>query len=196
MHEAACNTIPVKQEPRSHMMVPWWNKECDKAVRNRNKAYRRLGKYPMLVYAMEYKCLRAVARRVIKDAKRNSWKFCGMLGPESPVRHLWSAVCRMSGVNKRRSIPVLQKGEVVAVSNKEKANMCVESFQAVHRSERMGVERYRKRAELLAVNQWKLVPGHAGVRGNEQVDNIAKESLGREVDVHVLLGRVLQDQKE
>jgi len=27
------------------------------------------------------------------------------------------------------------------------------------------------------------------VRGNERVDNIAKESLGREVDVHVLLGR-------
>jgi len=34
------------------------------------------------------------------------------------------------------------------------------------------------------------VPGHAGRRGNEWVDNIAKESLGREVDVHVLLGRV------
>lgn len=34
------------------------------------------------------------------------------------------------------------------------------------------------------------VPGHAGVSGNERVDNIAKESLGREVDVHVLLGRV------
>jgi len=34
------------------------------------------------------------------------------------------------------------------------------------------------------------VPGHAGVSGNERVDNIAKESLGREVDVHLLLGRV------
>lgn len=71
------------------MMVPWWNKECDEAVRNSNKAYRRLRKYPMLVNAMEYKCLRAVARRVIKDAKSNILrKFSGTLGPETPVRHL------------------------------------------------------------------------------------------------------------
>jgi len=157
IHKAACYTIPVKQEPRSRMQVPWWNKGCDEAVRCRNKAYRRLRKYPMLVNVIEYKRLRAVARRAIKDAKRNSWrKFCSTLGPETPVRHLWSAVRRMSGLYKKRLIPVLQKGEVVAVSNKEKADMFVESFQAVHRSEGMGVERCRKRDELIEVNQWKL----------------------------------------
>ena len=30
------------------------------------------------------------------------------------------------------------------------------------------------------------VPGHTGVGGNEQVDQIAKQSLRREVDVHIL----------
>lgn len=74
IHEAACYTIPVKPEPRSRMLVPWWSKECDEAVRSRNKAYRRLRKYPMLVNVIEYKRLRAVARRIIKDAKRNSWR--------------------------------------------------------------------------------------------------------------------------
>ncbi|KAI2646986.1 Gag-Pol polyprotein [Labeo rohita] len=34
------------------------------------------------------------------------------------------------------------------------------------------------------------VPGHAGVIGNEPADYIAKESLGREIDSHVSLGRV------
>ena len=34
------------------------------------------------------------------------------------------------------------------------------------------------------------VPGHAGVGGNEQVDQIAKQSLSREVDVHISWGRV------
>ena len=111
----------------------------------------------MLVNAIEYKRLRAVARRIIKDAKRNSWrKFCGTLGPETPVGHLWSAMHRMSGVYKRRSIQVLQKGERVAVSNKEKAHMYVDSFQALHNLERMGAERCRKRSELMIVNQWKL----------------------------------------
>ena len=82
--------------------------------------------------------------------------FCGTVGPETPVRHLLSAIRRMSEVYKRRLIPVLQKGETVAVSNKEKADMYVDSFQAVHKSERMGAERCRKRSELMIVNQWKL----------------------------------------
>ena len=72
IHEAACSTMPLKQEPRTRMLVPWWNKECDQAVRSRNRPYRKLREFPMLVNVMEYKRLRAVARRVIKDAKRNS----------------------------------------------------------------------------------------------------------------------------
>lgn len=156
IHEAACYAITMKQKPKSCVLVPWWNKECDEAVKRRNVVYRRLRKYPILINAMEYKRLRAVARRVIKDAKRNSWrKFCSVLSPETPVRKLRSAVRRLSGIYKR-SIPVLQKGDVEAVSNKEKADMCVDSFQVMHRSETMGVERCRMRDELMAVNQWKL----------------------------------------
>lgn len=34
------------------------------------------------------------------------------------------------------------------------------------------------------------VPGHVGIRGNEQVDLLAKKSLGKEVEVHLPLGRV------
>lgn len=34
------------------------------------------------------------------------------------------------------------------------------------------------------------VPGHAGVLGNEQADYIAKDSLGREIDIYIPLGRV------
>ena len=64
----------------------------------------------MLCYAVQYKRLRVVARRVIKIARRNSWRrFCEMIGPE---RHLWSAVHRMSGLYKRRPIPVLQNDGV------------------------------------------------------------------------------------
>ena len=71
IHDAARCSIPVKQAP---MLVPWWNKECDEAVRNRNVAYRRFKKYPIIFNAIEYKRLRAVARRVIKEAKRCSWR--------------------------------------------------------------------------------------------------------------------------
>jgi len=101
----------MKQGPRPRVMVPWWNGECETAVRNRNLAYRQLRKYPMLCHVVEYKRLRAVARKVIKTAKRNSWRtFCGTLGPETPVRYLWSAVRSMSGIYKKKIDPSAKEG--------------------------------------------------------------------------------------
>ena len=157
IHKAASRTIPFKQEPKARKRVPWWNKKCNEAVRNRNRAYSKLKKYPMLENVVEYKRLRAVARKVIKGEKRNSWRaFCEQIGPETPVGQLWSAVHKMSGKYKSRSIPVLLKGGIEAVSNKEKADMLVDSFQEVHRSECVGEERLRRREEVLEANKWKL----------------------------------------
>lgn len=54
-----------------------------------------------MINAREYKRLRAVARRVIKEAKRCSWReFCSTLGLETPVRQLWSAVRKIQGYIK------------------------------------------------------------------------------------------------
>ena len=130
LHEAAQCSIPVKQAPRPCMLVPRWNKECDEAVRNRNVACRRLKKYPIMLNPTEYKRLWAVARTVIKEGKRCNWReFCGTLGPETPVRQLWSAVRKMSGVYKSRSIPVLWRGEIVAVPIKKKQSCLLKVFK-------------------------------------------------------------------
>lgn len=72
IHDAARGTIPEKREPKARRRVPWWNKKCDDAVRNRNRADRKLKKYPMVDNVIEYKRLRAKARKVIKKEKRNS----------------------------------------------------------------------------------------------------------------------------
>lgn len=157
IHKAAHSAIPVRQNLKTHKLVPWWNQDCNNAVRNRNKAYRILRKCPMVCYAIEYKRLRAEARRAIKNAKINSWQsFCETLWPETPVRHLWTAVHKMSGVYKTSSIPVLQKGEVEAVTNQEKADMFVGNFQAVHSAKEQGTVKGCIRSELLLKNKRKL----------------------------------------
>lgn len=57
------------------------NEACTIVVRARNKAYRRLRKNPIEEQSILYKKLRAKARRVIKETKRESWrKFCSSLG--------------------------------------------------------------------------------------------------------------------
>lgn len=55
IHKAALCTIPKKQKPRTRMLVPWWNKECNVVVKDTNRAYRKLRKYPMVDFALECK---------------------------------------------------------------------------------------------------------------------------------------------
>lgn len=62
--------ISKKKVPRRGSMVPWWDEEYNKAVHARNKAYKKLKRYPLESYVIEYKKLRARARRLIKEAKK------------------------------------------------------------------------------------------------------------------------------
>ena len=157
LNRAARGAAPVKLGPKPRVLVPWWSAECDTAVRNRNQVYRRLRRHPTVEHAVAYKKFRGVARRVIKEAKKGNWRrFCGTLGPETPVGDLWSAVHRMAGRYRKRAVPVLVAGGVEAVTNLEKANILVDAFRAVHSSEGLGEENIKKRRELLAGNQCKL----------------------------------------
>ena len=49
----------LKKNPKTRVSVPWWNRACDKAVRDRNCAYRLLRRCPTENNALEYKRLRA-----------------------------------------------------------------------------------------------------------------------------------------
>lgn len=46
MWSAAVQNIPKKKIPVRGAMVPWWTEECDYAVRDRNRAYKKSGSLP------------------------------------------------------------------------------------------------------------------------------------------------------
>ena len=54
--------------------VPWWNTECQIAVNQRKEAYRRYNRSKLVVDKIEYCRMRAKAKRVQAEAKRNSWQ--------------------------------------------------------------------------------------------------------------------------
>jgi len=137
--------------------VPWWNKDCDKAVRDRNCGYRALRKYPTEDKAIEYKRLRAIACRVIKSAKKECWKrYCGKLGAETAVTEIWRAVHRKTGSNRKRKMPVLEEEGLFATSDLDKAKLCENNFRAVHSGANIGEAGMRKRNEILEQNRYKL----------------------------------------
>ena len=153
----AYKCIPIKKNPKTKISVPWWNKACDSAVRERNLAYRAVRKYPTENNAIEYKKLRAKARRVIKDTKKECWRrYCGGLGIETSIGEIWRAVHRMTGVVRKRKMPVLEEEGVVATSDVEKAKLCEDKFKAVHSGTNIGEEGIRKRNETLRQHISKL----------------------------------------
>ena len=154
---AALESIPYKGVPKERVIVPWWNSDCDKAVKKRNEAFRELRRNVSLENVIYFKQCRASARRTIKEAKNNCWRtFCGTLGPETPVKQVWARIHRMSGKVVKATMPVLKSRDAEAVSAIEKASMCVKVFQEVHNSKSLGEEGLRNREEVLRVEGWKL----------------------------------------
>lgn len=139
-------------------MVPWWTEECNSAVRDRNRAYKNVRKHLFENWAVEYKRLRAKARRVIKEAKKQSWKtFCNKLGPDTPLQKVWHLVHRMTGIFRQTEIPVLHCDGDEAVNNKGKASMLVKQFQKVHSFKNVDDVNRRRRCQISRTNMAKLL---------------------------------------
>lgn len=158
MWSAAVQNIPKKKIPVRREMVPWWTEECDLAVRDRNRAYKKLKKHLLENYAIEYKRLRAKARRVIKDAKKHSWKtFCNKLGLDTPLKKIWNPVHRMTGIYRQTEIPVLHCDGEEAVNSTEKASMLVKQLQKVHSSKNVDELNRKRRYQISRGNMAKLL---------------------------------------
>lgn len=148
--------IPLKVGVKKRVSVPWWTRACTEAAGRRNRSYRLLRKFPTEQNAIEYKRMRALARRTIKEAKRECWrKYCSKLGVETSVVEVWSAVHRMAGVCRRRLIPVLVENGVEAFSDSQKANMLARKFQEIHCGDNIGEEGIRERNKTLRNQEYK-----------------------------------------
>lgn len=108
MRRAAEKSIKIKGDGKERKIVPWWNQACNEAVRARNRAYRQLRGSPVESHVIEYKRLRAEAKKVIKWAMKESWcMFGGTLGIETTVKQVWSMIYRIAGISRGLSIHVL-----------------------------------------------------------------------------------------
>ena len=72
--QAADKAIPKMRFSKKLTKVPWFNDSCKKAIKERKKAQRKFFSNPMLSSVQSFKLLRAKARHVVKQQKRNSWR--------------------------------------------------------------------------------------------------------------------------
>ena len=60
--------------------VPWWNADCDRAVRRKRAAFLKMRRSFDIAHIIEYKRFRSECRRIIIQTKRSCWEeFCASL---------------------------------------------------------------------------------------------------------------------
>lgn len=62
----ALKTIPCRGAPKERVIVPWWNSDCDKAVKMRKQAFKTLRRCPIQKNVIYFKQCRALARKLRK----------------------------------------------------------------------------------------------------------------------------------
>lgn len=129
---AANDSIPrTSGKPRA-CPKPWWSDACDKAVRQRKKALRRIQRHLTPETNKAYREAKENARNVINEARTSHWQtFCESLNDRSQIKEVWSKVKSMNGSGKHTKIPVLTYKGSTAEDDEQKAELMAASFAHV-----------------------------------------------------------------
>lgn len=106
--EAAEQSIPKTSGKPWKYRTPWWNKECQEALKNSKRAFNRYKRHPSTFNECEYKRLRAITRKTFKESKRISWiNFVSQLSRFAPMSEIWDKLKKIRGVHKSTQVKTL-----------------------------------------------------------------------------------------
>lgn len=85
--------------------APWWNKECERAVKSSKEALLNYRNSLTMETYIEYKRLDAIKKRVIKEAKKDSWhKLCDSFNRNTPISTIWNYMRKFKRIYTDRNI--------------------------------------------------------------------------------------------
>ena len=133
LNESATASIPrSKQGDRQiRKIVPWWNRECELAVKKRESARKTCQKKPNEYNKETYRQAMGFCKKIILDAKRNNWQeFVSQIEHKTTSKDIWDKINRIRGKKSNSNAALLVDGKPV-ISNKDKANVLVSHYQKV-----------------------------------------------------------------
>ena len=90
IHTATDHIPQTKPQTLHQKAVPWWNPECQHATHERNRAQHRYERHRTQDTLHEYKRAKARVRKVIKQAKKDSWdKHINTFNRFTPLNTIW-----------------------------------------------------------------------------------------------------------
>ena len=106
---AASLSIPRTSGHFNRRPVPWWNRDCAVARQAARRAESRFKRNPAsLELKIAFHRSRAQYRRILKDARRGSWRtYVNSINASTPITQIWQRVRKMKGKYTPASSPVL-----------------------------------------------------------------------------------------
>ncbi len=119
----ARSTIPKTSTTPKKLNKPWWNDKCQNAVSDRNKALRLFKKKPTSTNLNLFKYKYAVARRIIRESMRNSWKnYVSKLNSRTPIKKTWDMIRKILGKKHNPHISQLKVNNSFITNKKDIAD--------------------------------------------------------------------------
>ena len=91
-------TVPKSSATPKHVINPWLDADCEKAIKDQKKAERKFNRQPTAENLTTFKIKRAMARRVIKEKRRQCWRhFVSSINNRTPLSKVWRLIRRLKG---------------------------------------------------------------------------------------------------
>jgi len=179
---AANDAIPKRKPRRVGRTVPFWNQRCSDAVRDRNRARNRMNRTRLLADCIEYRRLKGVVQRVIKDESKTHWEtYCSHLTTSTKLGTVWRMAKRMSGGNVNHTTPSLRVNGGLLQSNEETAEAFAIHYAAMSSDGNYSAEVYARKAA--ASEEWRDESAAAQLDTNTPLnDDFTLHELNRAID--------------
>ena len=172
---AAEESIPKTRLSLSkrHKPLPYWNNDIKTAIRNRNRARNKMNKTKNIDDCIEYRRLKSIAQRVIRQSSREHWQsFCNTLNSRSRLSTVWNMAKKMNGTKSNpTSGSLIENGNIVEL-NKDKAEVFARTFASVSSTTNFSPE--------FQNHKTNVEQNHANLYRNNAPDTEITKHLNRE----------------
>lgn len=115
--------------------LPYWNNDIRAAVYARNRARNRMKRSKNLDDCIEYRRLKAVAQKVIRNVARQSWQdYCSTLTGQTRLSTVWQMARKMNGITCSPSETALHDADKIVTTDRDKADLFAKQFAKVSSS--------------------------------------------------------------
>ena len=110
--------------------TPWWSEECSEIVRDKHQARNRLNKYPTVENLINFKRLEAMAKKITRKAKRESFKkYCSTLNYETPISEIWNKIGAFQKKYKTENISPFITPHEICTDPQKKSNLLAAQYE-------------------------------------------------------------------